>query len=52
MVKITWEFDFFRRLSFDPKFYGRAVSELHAGILRGSEGSRYAPLFPRDSVSY
>ena len=52
MVKIAWEFVFFRRLSFDPKFYGRTVSELHAGNLRGSEGSRYASLFPGDRVSY
>lgn len=52
MVKITWEFDFFKCLSFDPKLYGSTVSELHAGNLRGSEGSRYAPLFPRDRVSY
>lgn len=52
MVKITWEFDFFRCLSFDPKFYGRTVSELHAGNLRKSEDSRYASLFPEDRVSY
>lgn len=52
MAKITGEFDFFRRLSFDPKFYGRTVGELHAGNLRRSEDSRYTSLFPGDRVSY
>lgn len=52
MVKVTEEFDFFRCLSFDPKFYGRTVSELHAGNLRRSESSRYASLLPGDRVSY
>lgn len=52
MVKVAWEFDFFRCLSFDRKFYGKTVSELHAGNLRESKGSRYASLFPGDKVSY
>lgn len=52
MVKITWEFDFFRCLSFNPKFYGVTVSDLHSGNLRRSAGSRYASLFPREKVSY
>lgn len=52
MVKAAWEFYFFRRLSFDRKFYGKTVSELHAGNLRKSKGSRYASLFPGYKVSY
>lgn len=52
MVKVTWEFDFFRCLSFDQKLYGRTVSELHAGNLRRSKDGRYASLFPGDRVSY
>lgn len=52
MVKVTWEFDFYRSLSFNPRFYGVTVSELHAGNLRRSEDGRYASLFPGDKVSY
>lgn len=52
MVKVAWEFDFYRCLSFDPTFYGLTVSELHAGNLRESKDSRYASLFPGDRVSY
>lgn len=48
----AYEFDFYRCLSFDPKFYGMTVSDLHAGNLRESKDGRYANLFPRDKVSY
>lgn len=52
MVKKTWEFDFWRCLEFNPDFYGKTVSVLHAGNLRPSPDGRYAHLFPGERVSY
>lgn len=45
------EFDFFRCVQFKNEFYGKTVSELHAGNLRESNG-RYSKLFPGEKVSY
>ena len=47
----TKEFDFFRCVQFDDDFYGKTVSELHAGNLRKCTG-RYASLFPNQMLSY
>ena len=47
----TKEFTFFRCLSFKQEFYGRTISELHAGNLRESAG-RYSNLFPGQRISY
>lgn len=52
MVKAAWEFDFYRCLAFDPKYYGITVSKLHSGNLRSPTNGRYSSLFPRDKVSY
>lgn len=52
MVKLTWEFDFYRCLEFKPSFYGNTVSALHAGNLRASQDGRYAHLFSGEKVSY
>ena len=52
MVKRSWEFDFYRCLEFNPSFYGKTVSTLHAGNLRASANGRYANLFPSEKVSY
>ena len=52
MVKKSWEFDFYRCLKFNPSFYGKTVSALHAGNLRASADGRYANLFPSEKVSY
>lgn len=38
-IIITEEFDFFRCVVFNDKFYGKTVSELHSGNLRTN--SRY-----------
>lgn len=49
----TDEFDFFRCISFDESFYGKTISSLHEGNLRGStKENRYAELFGRRKVSY
>lgn len=45
------EFTFFRCLAFKDAYYGRTVSELHAGNLRDSDG-RYSSLFPGQRISY
>lgn len=47
----TGEFDFYRCVPFQDSFYGKTVSELHAGNLRMSNG-RYSKLFPGEKVSY
>ena len=47
----TGEFDFYRCIQFQDVFYGKTVSELHAGNLRLSNG-RYSKLFPGEKVSY
>lgn len=47
----TGEFDFFRCVQFSNDFYGKTVSELHAGNLRLTNG-RYSKLFPDEKVSY
>lgn len=52
MVKVTWEFDFYRCLKFDSNFYGKTVSALHSGNLRASVDGRYANLFSNEKVSY
>ena len=48
----TDEFDFYRCLEFNEAFYGKTVSELHAGNLRVSVNSRYSKLFPGQKLSY
>ena len=49
----TDEFDFFRCISFNERFYGKTVSALHAGNLReGTAENRYALLFGKRKVSY
>ena len=51
-VYTTVEFDFFRCVAFDNSFYGRTVSELHAGNLRDCRtGNRYSTLF-NEKTSY
>lgn len=52
MVKLTWEFDFYRCLKFNSGFYGKTVSALHSGNLRASTDGRYASLFTNERVSY
>lgn len=47
----TSEFTFYRCLPFEQEYYGRTISDLHAGNLRESKG-RYAKLFPGQRVSY
>ena len=47
----TGEFDFFRCVPFQDSFYGKTVSELHAGNLRMSQG-RYSNIFPGEKISY
>lgn len=47
----TGEFDFYRCIPFQDSFYGKTVSELHAGNLRMSNG-RYSKLFPGEKLSY
>ena len=50
---VTDEFVFYRCISFRENFYGKTVSELHAGNLRsGTPGNRYSKLFPNERVSY
>ena len=49
----TREFDFFRCLSFEDKYYGKTISELHAGNLRlPAKENRYSALFPNQRLSY
>ncbi len=50
-VYITDEFDFYRCIHFEEKFYGTTVQDLHAGNLRPSAG-RYSKLFPNQKISY
>lgn len=50
-VYMTDEFRFFRCVEFNDSFYGKTISELHAGNLRTSEG-RYSKLFPGQKISY
>ncbi|HZK55216.1 MAG TPA: hypothetical protein VFC84_13600 [Desulfosporosinus sp.] len=50
---VTDEFVFYRCISFHESFYGKIVSELHAGNLRpGTPENRYSKLFPKERVSY
>ncbi len=52
-VYTTVEFDFFRCVAFDNSFYGRTVSELHAGNLRECRAeNRYSDLFKNEKTSY
>ena len=49
----TYAFDFYRSIAFDNKFYGKTVSELHAGNLRVSRAdNRYSNLFHGQRLSY
>lgn len=49
----TYEFDFFRIIGFSDNFYGKTVSELHAGNLRVSRtDNRYSSIFPGQKLSY
>lgn len=47
----TNEFNFYRCVEFNESFYGKTVSELHAGNLRKCNG-RYSRLFPNQKISY
>lgn len=50
---ITDEFDFYRCIGFNDNFYGKTVSELHAGNLRLIDKSnRYSTIFSGQKVSY
>ena len=50
---ITDEFRFYRIIQFNEDFYGKTISELHAGNLRPvSDENRYSTLFSGKSVSY
>lgn len=50
---ITDEFRFYRIIKFNNDFYGKTISELHAGNLRPvSDENRYSKLFSGKSVSY
>lgn len=52
-VYVTDEFSFFRCIAFDEGYYGKTLSELHAGNLRPSEqGNRNSKLFPNERLSY
>jgi len=52
-IFVTDEFSFYRCVAFDDSFYGKTVSELHAGNLRQcSCANRYSDLFPYEKVSY
>lgn len=52
-VFITSEFRFCRCLRFRDEYYGRTISELHAGNLRdNTPENRYAKLFPGKKISY
>lgn len=49
----TNEFDFYRCVRFEDKFYGTTVSELHSGNLRVNQHDcRYSKLFPCERISY
>lgn len=49
----TYAFDFFRCIAFNDDFYGKTISELHAGNLRVSRtDNRYSNLFPGQRLSY
>lgn len=49
----TYEFVFFRIIGFNDSFYGKTISELHAGNLRVSRtDNRYSNLFPGQKLSY
>lgn len=49
----TYEFDFYRIIGFNDSFYGKTISELHAGNLRVSRtDNRYSSLFPAQKLSY
>lgn len=50
-VYLVDQFNFFRCLEFREEFYGKTVSELHAGNLRKCDG-RYSKLFPTQKISY
>lgn len=52
-IFVTDEFNFYRCLVFDKKFYGKTVSELHKGNLRpNTPENRYSKLFPDKKISY
>lgn len=49
----TRAFDFYRCIAFRDKYYGKTVSELHAGNLRMSrKDNRYSNMFPGQRLSY
>ncbi len=49
----TYEFDFFRCVSFNENLYGKTISELHSGNLRNNDNrGRYSKLFPDEKISY
>ena len=52
-VYVTEEFDFYRCIEFNDKFYGKTISELHHGNLRDNMlNKRYSALFPNERISY
>jgi hypothetical protein len=49
----TYEFNFYRCVSFEDSFYRKTVSQLHSGNLRFNQGDgRYSKLFPDERISY
>lgn len=52
-IYVTYEFDFFRCVTFRDSFYGKTLSELHSGNLRDNRsGNRYSNLFQNERTSY
>ena len=52
-IYVTAEFDFYRIVAFKDDFYGKTISELHAGNLRYSNmDNRYSSIFKNKKVSY
>lgn len=52
-LNLFTEINFFRCVAFRESFYGRTLSELHAGNLRpNNQSNRYSNLFPGMKTSY
>lgn len=52
-IYVTHEFNFYRCVGFNKKFYGKTVSELHHGNLRHNNHlGRYSKLFANEKISY
>lgn len=52
-IYITDEFNFYRCVEFNEKFYGKTVSEMHSNNLRQNNHlGRYSKLFANEKISY